>query len=115
MKKMSLLLGSICLILTCASVSFASGTVKIGALFAVTGPASFLGEPEKRTGAVVNRPVLAAVRAAGAGIGGNLGNGNGHAAPGVDRHPTAAAGRRSVDSIPTVSRDAAAATQSSHV
>ncbi len=49
MNKMSLLLGSICLILICASVSFASGTVKIGALFAVTGPASFLGEPEKKT------------------------------------------------------------------
>lgn len=49
MKKLSLLLGSICLTVMCASVSFASGTVKIGALFAVTGPASFLGEPEKKT------------------------------------------------------------------
>jgi branched-chain amino acid transport system substrate-binding protein len=49
MKKMSLLLGSVCLSLICATVSFASGTIKIGALFAVTGPASFLGEPEKRT------------------------------------------------------------------
>jgi branched-chain amino acid transport system substrate-binding protein len=27
----------------------ASGTIKIGALFSVTGPASFLGEPEKKT------------------------------------------------------------------
>jgi branched-chain amino acid transport system substrate-binding protein len=49
MKKTSLLLGSICMILICASVSFASGTIKIGALFAVTGPASFLGDPEKKT------------------------------------------------------------------
>ena len=49
MKRMSLLLGSICVSLICATVSFASGTIKIGALFAVTGPASFLGEPEKRT------------------------------------------------------------------
>jgi branched-chain amino acid transport system substrate-binding protein len=32
-----------------ASVSFAAGTIKIGGLFAVTGPASFLGEPEKKT------------------------------------------------------------------
>jgi len=49
MKKMSLLLGSICLSLLCATASFAAGTIRIGALFAVTGPASFLGEPEKRT------------------------------------------------------------------
>lgn len=48
MKKMSLLL-CVCMSLLCASVSFASGTIKIGALFSVTGPASFLGEPEKRT------------------------------------------------------------------
>ena len=32
-----------------ASICFAAGTIKIGALFAVTGPASFLGEPEKKT------------------------------------------------------------------
>ncbi len=32
-----------------ASIGFAAGTIKIGALFAVTGPASFLGEPEKKT------------------------------------------------------------------
>ena len=37
------------LTLLCASVSFAAGTIKIGGLFAVTGPASFLGEPEKNT------------------------------------------------------------------
>lgn len=29
--------------------AMASGTVRIGALFSVTGPASFLGEPEKKT------------------------------------------------------------------
>ncbi len=28
---------------------FAAGTIRIGALFSVTGPASFLGEPEKKT------------------------------------------------------------------
>jgi branched-chain amino acid transport system substrate-binding protein len=32
-----------------ASISCAAGTIKIGGLFAVTGPASFLGEPEKKT------------------------------------------------------------------
>src|ERR1039457_2113571 len=31
------------------NLSEAAGTVKIGGLFAVTGPASFLGEPEKKT------------------------------------------------------------------
>ncbi|MBW4055463.1 MAG: ABC transporter substrate-binding protein [Proteobacteria bacterium] len=46
---MSLLFSSICLSLVCATVSFASGSIRIGALFAVTGPASFLGEPEKKT------------------------------------------------------------------
>ena len=38
---------SICLLT--APASFAAGTIKIGGLFAVTGPASFLGEPEKKT------------------------------------------------------------------
>ncbi|MGB9081209.1 MAG: ABC transporter substrate-binding protein, partial [Desulfuromonadaceae bacterium] len=49
MKKVSLLFSSICLTLLFATASFAAGTIKIGALFAVTGPASFLGEPEKKT------------------------------------------------------------------
>ena len=40
---------SISLLTLTASVSFAAGTIKIGGLFAVTGPASFLGEPEKKT------------------------------------------------------------------
>lgn len=49
MKKLSLLFSSICLVLVTASLSLAAGTIKIGGLFAVTGPASFLGEPEKKT------------------------------------------------------------------
>lgn len=49
MKKLFLLFCCTCLTLLFATVSFASGTIKIGALFAVTGPASFLGEPEKKT------------------------------------------------------------------
>lgn len=49
MKKLSLFFCCTCLTMLFATVSFASSTVKIGALFAVTGPASFLGEPEKRT------------------------------------------------------------------
>jgi branched-chain amino acid transport system substrate-binding protein len=32
-----------------ATVSFAASTIKIGGLFSVTGPASFLGDPEKKT------------------------------------------------------------------
>ena len=49
MKKVSLLFSGICLSFMFATTSSASGTIKIGALFAVTGPASFLGEPEKKT------------------------------------------------------------------
>ena len=49
MKKMSLLFCSVFVSFVFATVSFASGTIKIGGLFAVTGPASFLGEPEKKT------------------------------------------------------------------
>jgi branched-chain amino acid transport system substrate-binding protein len=38
----------VCLVLTTAGTALAD-TLRIGALFAVTGPASFLGEPEKNT------------------------------------------------------------------
>lgn len=43
-----LLIGLIMLLMA-AGPAMASGTVRIGALFSVTGPASFLGEPEKKT------------------------------------------------------------------
>jgi branched-chain amino acid transport system substrate-binding protein len=36
-----------------ASSVFAAGTIRIGALFAVTGPAAFLGEPERNTAQMV--------------------------------------------------------------
>lgn len=49
MKKL-LLVCSMTLLLCCSvSVAFAAGTIKIGGLFSVTGPAAFLGEPEKKT------------------------------------------------------------------
>lgn len=49
MKKL-LLLGSVVgMLLASTGMAMASGTIRIGGLFAVTGPASFLGEPEKRT------------------------------------------------------------------
>lgn len=41
------------ILLLTATVSFASGTIKIGALFAVTGPPAFLGEPERNTAKMV--------------------------------------------------------------
>ena len=42
--------GVVMLTLTlCSATAMAAGTVRIGALFSVTGPASFLGEPEKKT------------------------------------------------------------------
>jgi branched-chain amino acid transport system substrate-binding protein len=40
---------SITMLLCSASAALAAAPIKIGALFAVTGPASFLGEPEKNT------------------------------------------------------------------
>jgi len=49
MRKLSAAISIVCLSLMFASISFAAGTIKIGGLFAVTGPASFLGEPEKKT------------------------------------------------------------------
>lgn len=39
--------------LMCATTVFAAGPIKIGALFAVTGPAAFLGEPERNTAKMV--------------------------------------------------------------
>lgn len=49
MRKLMVLWSMVGMLLASAGVATASGTIKIGGLFAVTGPASFLGEPEKRT------------------------------------------------------------------
>jgi branched-chain amino acid transport system substrate-binding protein len=48
LKKVLWLL-SILTLLVSASTALAAAPIKIGALFAVTGPAAFLGEPEKNT------------------------------------------------------------------
>jgi len=40
-------------LLFCSTAAFAAAPIKIGALFAVTGPASFLGEPERNTAQMV--------------------------------------------------------------
>jgi len=40
-------------LLLTSSLSFASGTIKIGGLFSVTGPPAFLGEPERNTAKMV--------------------------------------------------------------
>jgi branched-chain amino acid transport system substrate-binding protein len=45
----AVLLGVAAMVVTTVSCSEAAGTIRIGGLFAVTGPASFLGEPEKKT------------------------------------------------------------------
>jgi branched-chain amino acid transport system substrate-binding protein len=49
MRKLTVIASSLLIALVSASMALAAGTVRIGALFAVTGPASFLGEPEKKT------------------------------------------------------------------
>ena len=49
MKRCVVVCSAVCIGLLTATAAFAAGTLKIGGLFAVTGPASFLGEPEKKT------------------------------------------------------------------
>ncbi|QWV95451.1 ABC transporter substrate-binding protein [Geomonas oryzisoli] len=49
MRKMFAVIGITMLLLCSATAAFAAAPIKIGGLFAVTGPASFLGEPEKNT------------------------------------------------------------------
>ena len=46
-------------VMFCSLEAMAAGTVRIGALFSVTGPASFLGEPEKKTLEMLVREVNA--------------------------------------------------------
>nr|WP_239077544.1 ABC transporter substrate-binding protein [Geobacter sp. SVR] len=48
MKKMMVVAAAVTAVFS-STAAFAAGTLKIGGLFAVTGPASFLGEPEKKT------------------------------------------------------------------
>lgn len=47
--RISAVLASVVLAFCLAGTAMASGTVRIGALFSATGPASFLGEPERNT------------------------------------------------------------------
>ena len=49
MKKLVMVCSMAALLLCSATMALAAGTIKIGGLFSVTGPASFLGEPEKKT------------------------------------------------------------------
>jgi branched-chain amino acid transport system substrate-binding protein len=50
MKKVTLVIASIlCILMLAASPVLAANTIKVGAILAVTGPASFLGAPEART------------------------------------------------------------------
>lgn len=51
-RRFSLLYAILAVLLT-ASLAVAAPTIKIGALFAVTGPAAFLGEPERNTAQMV--------------------------------------------------------------
>ena len=49
MKRFLAVCGAACMVALWTSLAFGAGTIKIGGLFSVTGPASFLGEPEKKT------------------------------------------------------------------
>jgi branched-chain amino acid transport system substrate-binding protein len=49
MKRLVTVLGCFFVLLFFASASLAASPIRIGGLFSVTGPASFLGEPEKKS------------------------------------------------------------------
>lgn len=60
MKKILAASSMACLTLFSTTALFAADTIKIGALFSVTGPASFLGAPERNTAQMVVDEVNAA-------------------------------------------------------
>jgi branched-chain amino acid transport system substrate-binding protein len=49
MRMLRLIAVAVCIIALSVSPAMAAGTIKVGAILAVTGPASFLGAPEART------------------------------------------------------------------
>jgi len=59
MKKTVSAFFAIIFVLVFATVAFAEDVIKIGAIFSVTGPASFLGEPEKNTAKMIEEMVNA--------------------------------------------------------
>ena len=61
MKTTSVIIATlVSCILLCCSLAFAAEPIKIGGLFAITGPASFLGEPERNTAQMVVDEINAA-------------------------------------------------------
>ncbi|MCX8043039.1 MAG: ABC transporter substrate-binding protein [Desulfobacterota bacterium] len=60
MKRSYLFIGAAVLYCLCAHHAIAAEPIKIGALFAVTGPAAYLGEPEKNTVLMVQEQINAA-------------------------------------------------------
>lgn len=53
MRHRLLSLFSAATLILSSATAFAAPTIKIGALFSVTGPAAFLGEPERNTAVMV--------------------------------------------------------------
>jgi branched-chain amino acid transport system substrate-binding protein len=49
MKKVQLFIVTLCIVALTAVPAFAAGTIKVGAILAVSGPAAFLGAPEAKT------------------------------------------------------------------
>ena len=60
LRKISFIFVSVVSFLVAAVCAFAAPPIKIGGLFAVTGPASFLGEPERNTAQMVVNEINAA-------------------------------------------------------
>ncbi|MRR05928.1 MAG: ABC transporter substrate-binding protein [Deltaproteobacteria bacterium] len=59
-KKLSTTILAVLFVFATATLASAAPTIKIGALFAVTGPASFLGEPERNSAQMVVNQINAA-------------------------------------------------------
>lgn len=57
LKKIFASLFTLCFLLTVASSVWAAEPIKIGALFAISGPPSFLGEPERNTAVMMETQI----------------------------------------------------------
>jgi branched-chain amino acid transport system substrate-binding protein len=57
LKKVFTSLFSLCFLFTIASSAWSAEPIKIGALFSVTGPPSFLGDPERNTAVMLESQI----------------------------------------------------------
>ena len=58
--RLKLVVIGLCMVALASANALAAGPIKIGAIFSATGPASFLGEPEKNTALLLQEQINAA-------------------------------------------------------